>query len=153
MTVRDLQALAAEAKALPTYEPGLPTPAMEPALAKRLQALRGTVVNNTDTNSHAAKTVAVVNDLERALQERTAEFDKMRRNYGGLHSICEEYNQQLQEMRDQLASGGQPEEMKRLKMENLKLPRLEERVAALTRELEETQSQLEAAKSQLAGAS
>ena len=152
MGVRDLQALAAEAKELPTYEPSLPIAAVEPALAKRIQAVRWTVVNNTDTNSHAANTVAVINDLERALQERTTEFDKMRRNYGGLHSICEEYNQQLHELREQLASGGQPEEMKRLKLEALKIPELESRLREMRELLKDNDDQLAAAKNQLAGA-
>jgi len=152
MGVRELQALAAEAKAV-SYETDAPTPAIEPALAKRIQSVRATVVNSTDTNSHAARTVAVMDDLEKALHERTAEFERIRRNYAGLHSICEEYHQQLEELREQAASGGEPEEMRRLKVENHRIPELEARARELSGRAEAAEAALAGVKAELAAAS
>ncbi|KAL3915054.1 MAG: hypothetical protein SGPRY_007393 [Prymnesium sp.] len=152
MGVRDLQALAAEAKAL-SYDATYTTAAIEPALAKRIQTVRATVVNNTDTNSHAAKTVSVMDDLEKALQERTAEFERIRRNYAGLHSICEEYNEQLSALRDARASGGEPEELRRLKVENHRIPVLERRLLECSKMLEEKEAQLATACADLASSS
>ena len=149
MGVRELQALAAEAKALPCYEASGPTVSVQPALAKKIQALRATVANSADTNSHAAKTVAVMNDLEKALQERTGELDKISRNYGGLHSICEEYHEQLDALRDQLACGGEPDEMRRLKQRELELGR---RVEDLTSELRDAQRELTGLRAELSNA-
>ena len=139
MGLRDVQALAAEARSLPTYpsyEASAPTSALGPALSNKIRELRATVANSTDTNSHAARTMAVMNELEKALQERTDECDQMRRNYGGLHSICEEYHEQLDALRDNLACGGEPDEMKRLKRREAELERQVEQQATALKEAE-----------------
>lgn len=152
MGVRDLQALAAETKAVPALELDLQLEPIDPSLARRVQAVRSTVVNNTDVNSHAARTLVVVDELEKALKARTAEFERMRRNYVGLHSICEEYHEQMAELKELLASGGQPEEMRRLQAESQRIPELEKRANELSRSLSTAESQLAATRSELENA-
>ena len=112
------------------------------ALSKRLNTIRDTC---------SGSTFAVLKDLEATLKERTEQLAGLQRNYDGLHSICEEYHQQIEALRGQAATRKDNEDAVRaLKKEAAEQATRLAAADGLRSQLEAAEQQLAAAREQVA---